>query len=193
MDPIPDDASFRRSLGQAREQFEDFAKADIFKDVVLRPDSGEYVFGASQCHKITLPHITLITSPPTNTLIPFISSLNNNPHPLIPPHPPTFNATLNQSIRRKPHKKPNPSKAPALDGCFQRKGVCTNIFAKKPKKPNSGNRKVARVKLTTGKTVLCYIQGEGHNLQEHSVVLVRGGRAQDLPGVRCVFFVDERG
>lgn len=79
---------------------------------------------------------------------------------------------------------PKRSKAPALEGCYQRKGVTLAVMTMKPKKPNSAQRKVARVKLTTGKNVLAYIPGEGHNLQEHSVVLVRGGRTQDLPGVR---------
>lgn len=98
--------------------------------------------------------------------------------------------TMNQSMRNpsKPRRKLKPpkSKAPALENCYQRKGVCSAIMILKPKKPNSGERRVARVKLTTGRTVLCYIPGEGHNLQEHSVVLVRGGRVQDLPGVRFV-------
>ncbi|KAG2362131.1 hypothetical protein BDR07DRAFT_1407772 [Suillus spraguei] len=83
--------------------------------------------------------------------------------------------TLNQTMRRKRPQKAKDPKSPLLEVCPQRKG---------PKKPNSAKRKVARVKLTTGKTVMAYIQGEGHNLQEHSVVTVRGGRAQDLPGVR---------
>ncbi|KIJ54715.1 hypothetical protein M422DRAFT_58140 [Sphaerobolus stellatus SS14] len=95
---------------------------------------------------------------------------------------------MNQSMRApsRPRKKLRApkSKAPALEGCPQRKGVCAGIFTLPPKKPNSGNRKVARVKLTTGRTILAYIPGEGHNLQEHSVVLLRGGRVQDLPGVR---------
>ena len=98
------------------------------------------------------------------------------------------NVTLNQAMRRpklSPKKeRRSRSKSPYLEGCYQRKGVCVEIKTMKPKKPNSAQRKVARVKLTTGKSVLCYIPGEGHNLQEHSVVLVRGGRAQDLPGVR---------
>ncbi|GJJ13849.1 hypothetical protein Clacol_008106 [Clathrus columnatus] len=96
--------------------------------------------------------------------------------------------TINQSMRSpsKPRRKLSPpkSKAPALENCYQRKGVCSAVLTLPPKKPNSGERRVARVKLTTGRTVLCYIPGEGHNLQEHSVVLVRGGRVQDLPGVR---------
>ncbi|KAH7102550.1 hypothetical protein BKA62DRAFT_590073, partial [Auriculariales sp. MPI-PUGE-AT-0066] len=92
--------------------------------------------------------------------------------------------TLNQSMRRKAPKKVTLSKSPALEKCYQRKGVVEKVDIRKPKKPNSANRKVARIKLTTGKTVTAYIMGEGHNLQEHSVVLVRGGRAQDLPGVR---------
>ncbi|KAJ1555800.1 hypothetical protein HK405_012772 [Cladochytrium tenue] len=93
-------------------------------------------------------------------------------------------ATLNQVIRglRVP-KKRKPS-SPALAGNPQRRAVCLKVFTIKPKKPNSAQRKVARVRLTTGKTVLAYIPGEGHNLQEHSVVLVRGGRVPDCPGVR---------
>ncbi|EAU86250.2 ribosomal protein S12 [Coprinopsis cinerea okayama7 len=92
--------------------------------------------------------------------------------------------TMNQSMRnkRKP-KKSLESKSPLLENCPQRKGVVTRLIIAKPKKPNSAKRKVARVKLTTGKSLMAYIQGEGHNLQEHSVVLVRGGRTKDLPGV----------
>ncbi|KAG6850273.1 hypothetical protein H0H93_015530 [Arthromyces matolae] len=92
-------------------------------------------------------------------------------------------ATINQAMKRKKPQKALKSKSPLLGNSPQRKGVCTQIYIAKPKKPNSAKRKVARVKLTTGKTLQAYIQGEGHNLQEHSVVLVRGGRAQDLPGV----------
>ncbi|KZP33531.1 ribosomal protein S12 [Athelia psychrophila] len=93
--------------------------------------------------------------------------------------------TLNQSLRNKPKpKKRFKIKTPLLEDGPQRKGVISQIFIMKPKKPNSAKRKVARVKLTTGKQTMAYIQGEGHNLQEHSVVLVRGGRTQDLPGVR---------
>ncbi|CAG7853001.1 30S ribosomal protein S12 {ECO:0000255/HAMAP-Rule:MF_00403} [Serendipita indica DSM 11827] len=95
---------------------------------------------------------------------------------------------MNQAMRR-PRKSPkdirrSKSKSPYLENGPQKKGVCISLMIAKPKKPNSAKRKVARVKLSTGKTILCYIPGEGHNLQEHSVVLVRGGRAQDLPGVR---------
>jgi small subunit ribosomal protein S12 len=97
---------------------------------------------------------------------------------------PSLAMTLNQTMRRKRPQKAKDPKSPLLEVCPQRKGVCSQIFIMKPKKPNSAKRKVARVKLTTGKTVMAYIQGEGHNLQEHSVVTVRGGRAQDLPGVR---------
>ena len=93
--------------------------------------------------------------------------------------------TLNQSVRNKPKpKKRFKINAPLIEDGPQRKGIVSQIFVMKPKKPNSAKRKVARVKLTTGKQTMAYIQGEGHNLQEHSVVLVRGGRAQDLPGVR---------
>lgn len=99
--------------------------------------------------------------------------------------------TLNQSVRNKPKpKKRFKINAPLLEDGPQRKGVVSQIFVMKPKKPNSAKRKVARVKLTTGKQTMAYIQGEGHNLQEHSVVLVRGGRAQDLPGVRYVVILD---
>jgi len=82
-------------------------------------------------------------------------------------------------------KTPPPIKrAPALKECPQRKGVCARVYVTKPRKPNSAQRKVAKVKLSTGQTIIAYIPGEGHNLQEHSVVLVRGGKTQDLPGVK---------
>ncbi|MCD6116117.1 30S ribosomal protein S12 [bacterium] len=92
--------------------------------------------------------------------------------------------TLNQLVRkgRKVIQKKN--KAPALTGCPQRRGVCTRVYTTTPKKPNSALRKVARVRLTNGFEVTAYIPGEGHNLQEHSIVLIRGGRVKDLPGVR---------
>ncbi|CAG8675829.1 14218_t:CDS:2 [Acaulospora morrowiae] len=93
-------------------------------------------------------------------------------------------ATFNQVIRGMRKKKTKLSKSPALVGCYQRKGVCSKVYTTKPKKPNSAVRKVARVKLSTGKFVTAYIPGEGHNLSEHSNVLVRGGRVKDLPGVR---------
>jgi len=80
--------------------------------------------------------------------------------------------------------KPKKTKAPALDTCPQKRGVCTRVYTTTPKKPNSALRKVARVRLTNGMEVTAYIGGEGHNLQEHSVVLIRGGRVKDLPGVR---------
>ena len=81
-------------------------------------------------------------------------------------------------------KMEDKSKSPALAACPQRRGVCTRVYTTTPKKPNSAMRKVARVRLTNGKEVNAYIPGEGHNLQEHSIVLVRGGRVRDLPGVR---------
>ena len=92
--------------------------------------------------------------------------------------------TINQLVRngRKVVKKRN--KVPALDSCPQKRGVCTRVYTTTPKKPNSALRKVARVKLTNGQEVSAYIPGEGHNLQEHSIVLIRGGRVKDLPGVR---------
>ena len=92
--------------------------------------------------------------------------------------------TINQLIRKNREKVQDKTKAPALNACPQRRGVCVRVYTQTPKKPNSALRKVARVKLTTGKEVTAYIPGEGHNLQEHSVVLVRGGRVKDLPGVR---------
>jgi len=92
--------------------------------------------------------------------------------------------TINQLVRSKRKKVQEKTKAPALGGCPQRRGVCVRVYTQTPKKPNSALRKVARVKLTTGKEVTAYIPGEGHNLQEHSVVLVQGGRVKDLPGVR---------
>ena len=92
--------------------------------------------------------------------------------------------TINQLVRKGRAKLEDKSKSPALDACPQRRGVCVRVYTTTPKKPNSAMRKVARVRLTNGKEVNAYIPGEGHNLQEHSIVLVRGGRVKDLPGVR---------
>ncbi len=92
--------------------------------------------------------------------------------------------TINQLVRSPRKKGLKKSKSPALNGCPQRRGVCVRVYTTTPKKPNSALRKVARVKLTTGREITAYIGGEGHNLQEHSVVLVRGGRVKDLPGVK---------
>ena len=92
--------------------------------------------------------------------------------------------TIQQLVRKGRTTKSEKSKTPALRGSPQRRGVCTRVFTTTPKKPNSALRKVARVRLTTGIEVTSYIPGEGHNLQEHSVVLIRGGRVKDLPGVR---------
>ncbi len=92
--------------------------------------------------------------------------------------------TINQLIRARRRSVERKSKSPALVRCPQRRGVCTRVYTQTPKKPNSALRKVARVRLTTGLEVTSYIGGMGHNLQEHSVVLVRGGRVKDLPGVR---------
>jgi len=94
---------------------------------------------------------------------------------------PTVNQLIRKSGREKPKKKLT---APALGSCPQKRGVCTRVYTTTPKKPNSALRKVARVRLTNGIEVTTYIPGEGHNLQEHSVVLIRGGRVKDLPGVR---------
>ena len=92
--------------------------------------------------------------------------------------------TINQLIRAGREAPPHKTKSPALKQCPQRRGVCVRVYTSTPKKPNSALRKVARVRLTNGMEVTSYIPGEGHNLQEHSVVLVRGGRVKDLPGVR---------
>jgi small subunit ribosomal protein S12 len=92
--------------------------------------------------------------------------------------------TINQLVRKGREKVVKKSKAPALEGNPQKRGVCVRVYTTTPKKPNSALRKVARVRLSNGYEVTCYIPGIGHNLQEHSIVLVRGGRVKDLPGVR---------
>ncbi len=92
--------------------------------------------------------------------------------------------TINQLIRKPRQRKVERNMVPALEACPQRRGVCTRVYTTTPKKPNSAQRKVARVRLTSGFEVTSYIPGEGHNLQEHSVVMIRGGRVKDLPGVR---------
>ena len=92
--------------------------------------------------------------------------------------------SIQQLVRNGREEKVWKSKSPALDSCPQKRGVCTRVYTTTPKKPNSALRKVARVRLTNGKEVNAYIPGEGHNLQEHSIVLIRGGRVKDLPGVR---------
>ena len=93
-------------------------------------------------------------------------------------------ATINQLVRKPRSSKKAKSAVPALESCPQKRGVCTRVYTTTPKKPNSALRKVARVRLTNSQEVTSYIGGEGHNLQEHSVVLIRGGRVKDLPGVR---------
>jgi len=92
--------------------------------------------------------------------------------------------TINQLVRKPRKRKRSKSNTPLLEGCPQKRGVCLQVKTVTPKKPNSALRKVARVRLSNGKEVTAYIPGEGHNLQEHSIVLVRGGRVRDLPGVR---------
>ena len=92
--------------------------------------------------------------------------------------------TINQLVRKGRKKPRTRSKSPVLDACPQKRGVCLQVKTQTPKKPNSALRKVARVRLSNGKEITAYIPGEGHNLQEHSIVLVRGGRVRDLPGVR---------
>ncbi len=92
--------------------------------------------------------------------------------------------TINQLIKQGREKRKKKSKSPALEGCPQKRGVCVRVYTVTPKKPNSALRKVTRVRLSNGIEVTAYIPGEGHNLQEHSIVLVRGGRVKDLPGVR---------
>lgn len=93
-------------------------------------------------------------------------------------------ATVNQLVRKPRTPKVDKTNVPALNACPQKRGVCTRVYTTTPKKPNSALRKVARVRLTNGFEVTSYIGGEGHNLQEHSVILIRGGRVKDLPGVR---------
>jgi len=93
-------------------------------------------------------------------------------------------ATVNQLVRKPRKRKVSKTDVPALKGSPQRRGVCTRVYTATPKKPNSALRKVCKVRLTSGFEVISYIGGEGHNLQEHSVVLIRGGRVKDLPGVR---------
>ena len=93
-------------------------------------------------------------------------------------------ATINQLVRKPRKRKVTKSGVPALQACPQRRGVCTRVYTTTPKKPNSALRKVAKVRLVNGYEVIGYIPGEGHNLQEHSVVMIRGGRVKDLPGVR---------
>ncbi len=93
-------------------------------------------------------------------------------------------ATVNQLVRKPRSPKVVKTSVPALNACPQKRGVCTRVYTTTPKKPNSALRKVARVRLTNGFEVTSYIGGEGHNLQEHSVILIRGGRVKDLPGVR---------
>jgi len=92
--------------------------------------------------------------------------------------------TINQLVRRPRETQVARNKVPAMQKCPQKRGVCTRVYTVTPKKPNSALRKVARVRLTNQQEVICYIPGEGHNLQEHSVVMIRGGRVKDLPGVR---------
>ena len=92
--------------------------------------------------------------------------------------------TISQLVRHGRRRERTKTGAPALKGASQKRGVCTRVYTTTPKKPNSALRKVARVRLTNGMEVTCYIPGEGHNLQEHSIVLIRGGRVKDLPGVR---------
>lgn len=92
--------------------------------------------------------------------------------------------TINQLVRKPRRKQIKKNKVPALEKCPQKRGVCTSVYTTTPKKPNSALRKVARIRLTNGYEVIGYIGGEGHNLQEHNAVIIRGGRVKDLPGVR---------
>jgi small subunit ribosomal protein S12 len=92
--------------------------------------------------------------------------------------------TINQLVRKARRRVRKKCSTPAMQGCPQKRGVCTRVYTTTPKKPNSALRKVARVRLTNGLEVTAYIPGEGHNLQEHSIVLIRGGRVKDLPGIR---------
>ncbi len=92
--------------------------------------------------------------------------------------------TINQLVRKRRQKQVKKNKVPAMEACPQKRGVCTRVYTTTPKKPNSALRKVARIRLSNGYEVTGYIPGEGHNLQEHSIVMIRGGRVKDLPGVR---------
>jgi small subunit ribosomal protein S12 len=116
----------------------------------------------------------------TYTATAFVWESVDNPTALSPP----VSTTVNQLVRKPRKRKADKSDVPALQACPQRRGVCTRVYTTTPKKPNSALRKVCRVRLTNGFEVTSYIGGEGHNLQEHSVVLIRGGRVKDLPGVR---------
>jgi small subunit ribosomal protein S12 len=113
--------------------------------------------------------------------VPFRGDLASNP---LHNFPKEQMPTINQLVRKGRKKVVVKSKSPALVKCPQRRGVCVQVMTRTPKKPNSALRKVAKVRLTNGQEVIAYIPGEGHNLQEHSIVLVRGGRVKDLPGVR---------
>jgi small subunit ribosomal protein S12 len=115
---------------------------------------------------------------------PRYNKLRDGPEPRVSPGEENGVPTLNQLIRKARTAARHKSKSPALQGCPQKRGVCTRVYTTTPKKPNSALRKVARVRLTNGIEVTAYIPGEGHNLQEHSIVLIRGGRVKDLPGVR---------
>ncbi|KAI0781980.1 30S ribosomal protein S12 [Abortiporus biennis] len=135
---------------------------------------------ASQAQRTWAPSPLAFSPLSTTRMTAFNPVFHRAFHPSLPAA-----VTLNQATRRKPKKKKSTkSKSPLLEGSTHKKGVVTQIFIAKPKKPNSAKRKVARVRLSTGKVTQAYIPGEGHNLQEHSVVVVRGGRTQDLPGVR---------
>ncbi|GAA5872137.1 hypothetical protein JCM1840_006330 [Sporobolomyces johnsonii] len=135
----------------------------------------------------SLARLTLRTRPTPAT--PFLRRPSSIPSPsLLQRHAFSTSrpasATLNQVTRGARKTIRRKTKTPALEGCYQKKGVCSKVYTTKPKKPNSAVRKVAKVKLSTGRAIIAYIPGEGHNLQEHSVVLVRGGRTQDLPGAK---------
>lgn len=123
----------------------------------------------------------------TPALLKLLGGLYDSPEGFIGPvlvHNRNTMATINQLVRKPRKRKAEKSNVPALEACPQKRGVCTRVYTTTPKKPNSAMRKVARVRLTNGFEVTSYIGGEGHNLQEHSVVLIRGGRVKDLPGVR---------
>jgi small subunit ribosomal protein S12 len=114
----------------------------------------------------------------------YIIKLNNTLCAYTPAFKPKKMPTVQQTIRKGRQDKVRKTKSPALSACPQRRGVCTRVYTTTPKKPNSALRKVAKVRLTNSIEVIAYIPGEGHNLQEHSIVLVRGGRVKDLPGVK---------
>jgi small subunit ribosomal protein S12 len=135
-------------------------------------------------HNLLFPAGEVVSWPPSGSAIVFRSVKTCSPGAGASPITRSAVPTIEQLVRKGRQSKPEKTKTAALKGAPQRRGVCTRVYTTTPKKPNSALRKVARVRLTSGIEVTAYIPGIGHNLQEHSIVLVRGGRVKDLPGVR---------